>query len=92
MKINWKVRVKNPFFWVGLVAMFFCAIGIDASTLTSWDVLVDSLKGLISNPYLLGTVIVALFGYVIDPTTAGFGDSATALCYSKPKKEMVGEE
>jgi phi LC3 family holin len=91
MKINWKVRVKNPYFWIGLVAMFFCAIGIDASTLTSWDALVDSLKGLISNPYLLGTVIVALFGYVIDPTTAGFGDSTTALGYRKPKKEMAGE-
>ena len=91
MKINWKFRVKNPYFWIGLVAMFFCAIGIDASTLTSWDALVDSMKGLISNPYLIGTVIVALLGYVQDPTTAGLGDSAAALNYNKPKKESAGE-
>lgn len=91
MKINWKVRAKNVWFWVGLVAMFFCAIGIDASTLTSWGALLDSLKDFISNPFLIGTVIVALFGYVQDPTTAGFGDSKTALSYSKPKTESDGE-
>ena len=87
MKINWKVRFKNPYFIIGLIGVICCAIGIDVSTLTSWTILLNNLKDLISNPFLLGSVIVALIGYVTDPTTAGFGDSKTALSYSKPKKD-----
>ena len=84
--MNWKVRVKNPYFWVGLIAMFFCAIGVDASTFTTWPALLEQLEELVKNPYMLVTVIIALMGYVQDPTTAGFKDSAQALTYSKPKK------
>lgn len=87
MKINWKVRFKNPYFWIGLVAMFLCAIGVSADTITSWNALVQALKGFIMNPYLIGSVIIALIGYVQDPTTAGLGDSKTALNYNAPKKE-----
>lgn len=86
MKINWKVRFKNPYFLIGLVGMFFCAIGVDSSTLTSWKALVDSLVDFINNPYLIGSVVVAAIGYISDPTTAGFCDSKTALSYNKPKK------
>ena len=86
MKINWKVRLKNPYFLIGLVGMFFCAIDVDKSTLTSWSALANSLKEFINNPYLIGSVVVAFIGYITDPTTAGFGDSKTALSYSKPKK------
>lgn len=86
MKINWKVRAKNPYFWIGLVGMFLCAIRVDASTLTSWGALLDSLKAFITNPYLIGAVVVAAVGYITDPTTAGFSDSKTALNYSCPKK------
>lgn len=87
MKINWKVRVKNPWFWVGLVAMFFCAIGVDGSTITSWSILFDSLKSFASNPYLIVSVVIALLGYIQDPTTEGLGDSESALSYSCPKKK-----
>lgn len=86
MKINWKVRVKNPYFWIGLVGMFLCAIGVDSSTLTTWGAVVEQLKEFISNPFLIGSVVIAFIGYITDPTTAGFGDSAEALKYSKPKK------
>lgn len=86
MKINWKVRVKNPYFWIGLVGMFFCAIGVDVNTLTSWPALVEQLKEFIMNPFLIGSVVIAFIGYITDPTTAGFGDSKEALNYSSPKK------
>lgn len=84
--MNWKVRIKNPYFWVGLVAMFFCAIGVDASTFTTWGALLEQLEALVKNPYMVVTVVIALMGYVQDPTTAGFTDSAQALTYSRPKK------
>lgn len=85
MKINWRVRVKNPYFWIGLLGMFFCAIGVDGSTITSWPILLDNLKSFISNPYLIVSVVIAFIGYIQDPTTEGFGDSEQALSYSKPK-------
>ena len=31
--------------------------------------------------------ILCLLGIVVDPTTAGFGDSIRALSYDKPRKE-----
>ena len=64
MKLNWKVRAKNPYFWIGLIGMFFCAIGVDSSTLTTWGALIEQLKELISNPYLIGSVVIAFIGYV----------------------------
>ena len=27
MKINWKVRIKNPYFWVGLLGVILSAMG-----------------------------------------------------------------
>ena len=86
MKINWKVRVKNPYFWIGLVGMFLCAIGVDSSTLTTWGAVLEQLKEFINNPFLIGSVAIAFIGYITDPTTAGFGDSKEALNYSCPKK------
>lgn len=85
-KINWNVRVKNPWFWVGLIALFFCTIDVDTSTLTSWQALFDSLEDFIRNPYKIGCVILAIMGYIQDPTTAGLSDSKQALSYRKPKK------
>lgn len=91
MKINWKVRIKNPWFWVGLIAMFFCAIGVDGSTITSWSILLDNLKAFISNPYLIVSVLIALIGYVQDPTTEGLSDSESALNYTCPKRRESNE-
>lgn len=92
MKINWKVRFKNPWFWIGLIALFLCVIGVNKSTITSWAILWDRLKEFVSNPYLIISAFIAVIGYIQDPTTAGIGDSRTALNYSCPKKEKVENE
>lgn len=86
MKINWSVRLKNPYFWIGLLGVIFTAMGVEPSTLTSWQAVIDSLKSLISNPYMIVAVIIAILGVVNDPTTAGIKDSNNALTYSEPKK------
>ena len=87
MKINWKVRIKNPYFWFGLVAIILTAVGAEPEIFTSWDILVGQVKQLLGNPFALGCVVVAIVGYVNDPTTSGITDSQQALGYSKPKKE-----
>lgn len=83
--INWIVRFKHPMFWTGLFALFFATIGVEASTLTSWPLLISCLKDFISNPFAIGCVIVAFIGYVTDFTTKGLGDTKLALSYTKPR-------
>lgn len=86
MKMNLKVRVKNPYFWIGLGGVILTAMGISADMLTSWAAVWDALVNLVSNPFMLGSVAIAVLGVVLDPTTAGIGDSEQAMTYSKPKQ------
>jgi phi LC3 family holin len=87
MKMNLKVRLKSPWFWIGLLGVVLTAMGVSPETLTSWSAVYVAIQDLISNPFMLGSVIVAVLGVFIDPTTAGIGDSEQALTYDKPKKE-----
>lgn len=87
MKINWKVRVKNPYFWIGLLGIVLSAMGVSADMFTSWGTVVEQAKALISNPYMIGSVIMALLGAILDPTTAGITDSQRALEYNSPSQE-----
>lgn len=87
MKINWKVRIKNPYFWIGLLGIVLSAMGVSADMFTSWGVVVEQAKALISNPYMIGSVIMALLGAILDPTTAGITDSQRALEYNSPSQE-----
>lgn len=86
MKLNLKVRIKNPWFWVGLVGVLFTAMGVEPAMLTSWGILWDNIVDLVSNPFLLGSVFIAILGVFVDPTTSGAGDSDQAMTYTKPKK------
>lgn len=87
MKMNIKVRLKQPFFWIGLLGVVLTAMGVSPETLTSWQAVYDALIALLSNPFMLGSVFVAVLGVFVDPTTGGIGDSEQALTYDKPKKE-----
>lgn len=86
MKINWKVRIKNPYFWIGLAAVILTAVGAEPEMFTSWGILFDKVRFLLSNPFLIGCTVVAVIGYLNDPTTAGINDSREALTYERPKK------
>ena len=87
MKLNIPVRLKNPWFWVGLVGVILTAMGVSPETLTSWEALKAAALGLVSNPYMLGSVLCAVLGVFVDPTTAGVGDSARVMTYSSPRKD-----
>ena len=90
MKINLKVRFKNPLFYVQLVLSVLTPIltylGLTATDLTTWAKLADVLVQAVSNPYVLSLVIVSVYNALVDPTTKGFGDSENALTYDTPKK------
>ena len=90
MKINWKVRFKNPLFYVQIVLSVLTPIlaysGLTATDLTTWAALGDVLGQALSNPYVLSLVVVSVYNALVDPTTVGFGDSARALTYDTPKE------
>lgn len=97
MKINWKVRVKSPAFWLGLIGVIMSPIlayfGMTYADLTSWDSLGQLFSNFIKNPYLIGTVILALLsfiGVVVDPTTKGLGDTNRAMAYIEPGSDDSG--
>jgi len=87
MKLNLAVRVKNPWFWIGVVSTALTAIGVDPQTFTSWTAVWNGMLTLLGNPVQLVTFVLAVLGVFIDPTTAGIADSTQALTYIKPKKE-----
>lgn len=81
MKINWKVRLKNPVFWLtvipAVIALVYTMLGLFGVVPTiSEDTLVNAVTAIIS---ALTTV-----GVLIDPTTKGVGDSDRALTYVEP--------
>lgn len=87
--INWKVRMKNPLFWVevGLAVISTALVynSLEPQDLTSWNGLGNLLVGIISNPYLLFMCGVSVFNAVNDPTTKGLKDSNNAINYLEPK-------
>ena len=86
MNVNMKVRVRNPWFWVGVVSVAITAIGVDPQTFTSWAAVWEGVKSVLSNPVQLCTMCLAVLSVFIDPTTAGLNDSEQALKYTEPKK------
>lgn len=88
--MNWKVRFKNPLFIAQMILAVLTPIlayaGLTVKDLTTWQALGDLLIGALSNPYVLGLVVVSVFNAVTDPTTSGVKDSEQALTYTKPKE------
>lgn len=87
MKVNIPVRMKNPWFWVGVVSVAITAIGVDPQSFTSWAAVWNGIVSVLANPVQLVTMCLAVLAVFIDPTTAGVTDSAAALTYVKPKKD-----
>ena len=73
--MNIQDRFKNPYFILGLLGVVFSAAGINVETLTSWHLLWQGILNILGNPFLLASVIAAVLGIFVDPTTKGFKDS-----------------
>ena len=86
--INWKVRLKNPAFWTGLIGVL-ATLAISVAQLLGVDI-GEVVNGWQSALVALVTAvfgILALVGVVADPTTSGVSDSNQALTYTKPKED-----
>ena len=82
-KINWKVRFKNKV-WLG--SFLSLIVGFIYSMLALFDVFPQVTQNLVVQ--LLNQVLtfLGLIGVIVDPTTAGLGDSERALGYEEPYK------
>ena len=87
MKINIPVRFKNPWCWVGLGGVILSAMGVSPEMFTSWGAVWEAVVNLFGNPFMLVSVVLAVLGVFVDPTTSGISDSKRALSYKSPVKE-----
>ena len=81
MKINWKVRFQNKV-WLG--SFLSLIVGFVYSLLALFDVFPRVTQNLVVQ--LLNQVLtfLGLIGVIMDPTTAGLGDSERAMGYEEP--------
>ena len=88
MKINWKVRFRNPYFWVqigvAILTPILAYLGLSVEDLTTWGKLGQVLLEAVLNPYVLVLVVASVFNAIQDPTTKGLSDSEKALTYTEP--------
>lgn len=84
-KINWRVRVSNPHFWATLIPMLVLLAQAVAATF-GMTIDLGSLQGKLLALVDAVFSLLAFLGFVNDPTTAGFADSARAMTYEKPKE------
>ncbi len=90
--MNWKVRLRNPVFWMQIVVSAFAAVlayaGLTAADLTTWESVGALLCNAVRNPYCLFLVLSSVWNAVNDPTTKGVADSERARSYdAKQVKE-----
>jgi len=86
MKLNWKVRFKNKV-WLG--SFLSLIVGFVYSMLALFDVFPQVTQNLVVQ--LLNQVLtfLGLIGVIVDPTTAGFGDSERAMGYEEPWDDRI---
>lgn len=91
MKINWKVRFKNPVFWANIGLAIFLPIlaqlGMKWEDITTWAAFGGVLLSAVKNPVIVFAVLASVWNALNDPTTAGLSDSKQALTYTAPKTE-----
>ena len=86
MKMNWKVRFKNKV-WLG--SFFSLIIGFVYSMLGLFDVFPEVTENTVVQLINQVLTFLGLIGVIVDPTTAGIGDSDRAMQYTEPWNDNV---
>ena len=87
MKLNFKIRIKNPAFWIpliaGVVTMFMGFLQMEPQDFSSWAGLWEAIVTFMGNPYFVVSVLIYILAAFMDPTTPGIGDSEASLAKNK---------
>lgn len=86
--INWKVRFKNKV-WLG--SFFSLVVGFIYSMLGIFDVFPAVTQNLVMQLINQVLTFLGMIGVIVDPTTAGIGDSQRAMTYEEPWQDPVKE-
>ena len=87
MNINWKVRLVNKNFWLALIPAVLLLVQAIAAPLgfaLDFGELGNQLLAIVNAVF----AVLAILGIVQDPTTEGVGDSAQAMTYEEPKRDV----
>jgi len=81
--INWKVRIRNKQFWISVIpAVALVAQAVAA--LFGFTIDLTTIVGKVLAVVDAVFALLAILGVVVDPTTAGIGDSERAMSYEEP--------
>lgn len=89
MKINWKVRFKNK---VWLTMFISLIIGFIYNILKMFEIFPKITQNQIMDIISQILTFLGLMGVIVDPTTAGTGDSQRALSYEEPWVDFPDDE
>lgn len=81
MKINWKVRFKNPTWLTMFISLI---VGFAFNLLKMFDIIPKITENQIMEIVSQVLTFLGLIGVLVDPTTSGIGDSERALQYEEP--------
>ncbi len=88
MNINWRVRFRNRI-WLG--SFLSLTVGFVYSMLALFDVYPEVTQNHIVQLVNQVLTFLGLIGVIVDPTTAGIGDSERALGYTEPWDDTVNK-
>lgn len=83
--INWTVRFKNKSFWLSFIPAVLLLVQVVAA-LFGFELDLGDIGNRLLDVVNALFAVLAILGIVVDPTTAGVGDSAQALTYDRPKE------
>ena len=88
MKVNWKVRFRNKTWLTMFISL---VVGFIFNMLKLFDIVPSFSENLVMN--IVGQVLtfLGLIGVIVDPTTAGLGDSERAMGYEEPWDDRVNK-
>ena len=96
MNFNFKVRAKNPLFWIANIVAVLVYIGgylgVKGTDVTSWDKLFSIVGDVVANPYLIVMIIVTFVTTAISYTDKGFRDTGIVQTYTKPRNDKDPEQ
>lgn len=81
MKINWKVRIKQPAFWIATIPVMITFV---YSVLAFAGFTPSITEDIAQNLFIAVVALLAQFGIIVDPTTKGVSDSDRAMKYNEP--------
>ncbi|XMB87225.1 phage holin [Mycoplasmatota bacterium WC44] len=81
--MNFKVRFKNPIFWITLISQIIVVCKLVGIDLISLVPAIGNFEEIVNIIFML----LATLGIAVDPTTKGWLDSKQAMLYNEPKND-----